>query len=121
MIVKVIYPSHGSPEKTSRIEFDVELIAEEEYLALDDAYRLVNRVTKEDTLRMKDYAKQIGVKSIRSAMVGDIFCVNENYYICDSAGWQKIEKDAVENWCNISVTDRLMGVKWCMEKILNKI
>jgi len=121
MKVKVIYPSDGSHEK-SRIEFEVDVPnvvgagkPDHEYL-LGRAWRQANFVEDTDLERFRDYGKQNGVPMIRSAMVGDIFIIEDVPYVCDSVGWYKLEPKAIELWAKLPSTERLMGVKWCLEK-----
>lgn len=95
--IKVIYPHHASYEKEC-VEFHVEVDSKTDVNeALEIVWRQANLVTESDVPRMKKYAEEAGVKGIRSMMVGDVCQFDNEFYICDPAGFSKIDKDAVDS------------------------
>jgi hypothetical protein len=128
------YPSDGSPERSElNIQFNEvpPEVATDDLRACDWAWAYLQRHDEESVVRMNDVARSIGVSSIRSSMVGDLYTVQllndegqklaENYYIVDGIGFKQIEASAVENWKKLPSTDRLMGLEWCLKKVLNKL
>ncbi len=115
MLVTVIYPSDGSPEK-SRIETVLDIPTSDVQFALNRAWRLMNVVSESDVPRFRIYAEWAGVSGMRSSMVGDVYITDsgleKKYFICDMIGFSEVSEEIAKKWESLDNRDRTMGYKY---------
>ena len=117
----ITYPSGASQEKDRLV-----MVNEEVPISLIDdkqicewGWQQLQRHDKASSAIMERIARENGVRSIRSAMVGDIFTVDDRHYYCDSVGFKAIDKATFDKILKLPAVERTMGLTWIQNYVLD--